>query len=113
MRGSSAGAPLGTLRAASTAGGTLMASRRKTADAERIRYAVVGLGYIAQAAVLPAFKNAENSELTAFVSDDPKKLRALGEKYGVEERYSYAELDRCLESGTVDAVYIALPNNMH
>jgi hypothetical protein len=28
-----------------------------------IRYAVVGLGHIAQTAVLPAFKHAENSEL--------------------------------------------------
>lgn len=42
----------------------------------RVRYAVVGLGHIAQAAVLPAFKNAaENSELAALVSDDAGKLR--------------------------------------
>ena len=32
---------------------------------KRIRYAVVGLGQIAQTAVLPAFKHAENSELAA------------------------------------------------
>jgi hypothetical protein len=34
---------------------------------ENVRYAVVGLGYISQAAVLPAFANAkENSELVAL-----------------------------------------------
>lgn len=33
----------------------------------KIRYAVVGLGYISQTAVLPAFANAsENSELAAL-----------------------------------------------
>jgi predicted dehydrogenase len=31
----------------------------------RVRYAVVGLGHIAQSAVLPAFVNAGNCELTA------------------------------------------------
>ena len=43
-----------------------------------VRYGVVGLGHIAQVAVLPAFANAtDNSILTALVSDDAKKLSAL------------------------------------
>ena len=51
-------------------------------DEKKIRYAVVGLGYIAQAAVLPAFGNAKkNSELLALVSDDPAKLKTLGRRY--------------------------------
>ena len=41
-----------------------------------IRYAVVGLGHIAQVAVLPAFAHARrNSRLTALVSDDATKLK--------------------------------------
>ena len=37
-----------------------------------IRYAVVGLGHIAQIAVLPAFAHARrNSQLVAVVSGDP------------------------------------------
>jgi glucose-fructose oxidoreductase len=80
----------------------------------KIRYAVVGLGHIAQAAVLPAFANAKrNSTLTALVSDDPTKLRELGERYGVKHTYTYDEYDACLKSGEIDAVYIALPNTMH
>jgi len=44
--------------------------------ARPLRWAVVGLGYIAQAAVLPAFKNARRSaRLMALVSGDPEKLR--------------------------------------
>lgn len=79
-----------------------------------VRYAVVGLGHIAQAAVLPAFRHAkENSQLTALVSDDPAKLKELGRKYKVKHKYLYEEFDQCLTSGEVDAVYIALPNHMH
>ncbi len=79
-----------------------------------IRYAVVGLGHIAQVAVLPAFGNARrNSRLTALVSGDPAKRRELAQKYGVEHGYSYQQYDECLASGGIDAVYIALPNSMH
>jgi predicted dehydrogenase len=77
-----------------------------------VRYAVVGLGHIAQVAVLPAFANARrNSRLVAVVSDDRAKRRALARKYKLEQTYSYDEYDACLQE--VDAVYLALPNNMH
>ncbi len=79
-----------------------------------IRYAVVGLGHIAQEAVLPAFANAKkNSQLVAFVSGDPLKHQKLGKKYGVQQHYSYARYDECLNNGEIDAVYIALPNHLH
>lgn len=71
-------------------------------------------GHIAQVAVLPAFAHAEqNSKLAALVSDDPVKLKELGDRYGVEARYSYDDYGECLKSGLVDAVDIALPNDMH
>lgn len=80
---------------------------------DKVRYAVVGLGHIAQNAVLPAFEHAQNSELAALVSDDPVKRRELGSKYGVSKVYSYKEYGDCLAGGDVDAVFIALPNNLH
>jgi predicted dehydrogenase len=80
----------------------------------KVRYAVVGLGYISQIAVLPAFAHArENSELTALVSGDRKKLKEFSRNYKVEHTYLYEQFADCLKSGEVDAVYIALPNNMH
>ena len=79
----------------------------------RIRYAVVGQGYIAQAAVLPAFRHARrNSRLVALVSGDARKRKALAGRYRVPA-YSYDEYDSLLASGAVDAVYIALPNDQH
>jgi glucose-fructose oxidoreductase len=63
---------------------------------------------------LPAFAHArENSELRAFVTEDPTKARRLGRKYHVPLAYSYENYDKCLQGGEIDAVYIALPNSMH
>jgi predicted dehydrogenase len=79
----------------------------------QIRYAVVGMGHIAQVAVLPAFGNARrNSRLVALVSGDPVKREQLGKKYDVARTYSYEQYDECLNSD-IDAVYIALPNTLH
>jgi predicted dehydrogenase len=87
---------------------------QKTAKNSKIRYAVVGLGWIAQESVLPGFKNAtKNSELVALVTDDPEKARKLGKEYDVSKTVSYDGYDELLRSGSVDAVYIALPNNLH
>ncbi len=85
----------------------------KQAGKRKVRYGVIGLGHIAQVAVLPAFAHAENSEVTALVSDDPEKLEKLGRRYKVKARFSYDQFDECLGSGLVDAVYIALPNHLH
>jgi glucose-fructose oxidoreductase len=80
----------------------------------KVRYAVVGLGHIAQIAILPAFAQAQpNSTLTALVSDDPEKLRKLSRRYGIRRICGYDDADELFESGEVDAVYIALPNSMH
>ena len=76
---------------------TMPAARKK------IRYAIVGLGHIAQVAVLPAFAHAKrNSTLAAVVSDDSTKRREIAKKYGLDHAYSYAEYERCLQE--VDAV---------
>src|SRR6266700_1276150 len=53
-------------------------------SSKRVRCGVVGLGYIAQVAVLPAFRHAqENSELVALISDDETKRAKLAKKYSV------------------------------
>jgi predicted dehydrogenase len=82
-------------------------------DRQKIRYAVVGLGWFAQDAALPAFTAAENSELVALVSGDRRKLVELGKMYQLEHTYLYEEYDELLASGNIDAVYIALPNHLH
>ena len=89
-------------------------SKSKAPRSGVVRYGVIGLGYIAQIAVLPAFRHAKrNSELAALVSDDPKKLATLGRRYGVKRRCDYDGVVDLFDSGAIDAVYIALPNAMH
>lgn len=81
---------------------------------DAVRYAVVGLGWIAQAAILPGFRNAlSNSRLVALVSDDQDKLRELSKEYDVPRTYTQDEYDACLRSGEIDAVYLAVPNHVH
>jgi predicted dehydrogenase len=93
----------------------MKAHRRKLAGVSRgpIRYAVVGLGHIAQNAVLPAFRHAENSRVVALISDDPVKREKLGRKYRVANVCRYEDSEACLRSGEVDAVYVSLPNSLH
>ena len=77
-----------------------------------VRYAVVGLGHIAQVAVLPAFAHARrNSRLVAVVSGDAAKRREIARRYRLDHAFDYDDYDACLEE--VDAVYIALPNSQH
>jgi len=84
---------------------------RRGMSRRKVRYAVVGLGHIAQVAVLPAFKNAENSELFALVSGDADRLAKAGKKYSIEHLYSYQDYSRALSN--VDAVYLTVPNHLH
>ena len=78
----------------------------------RVRYAVVGLGHIAQVAVLPAFGHAtRNSELVGVVSGDAAKRKRMARRYRLDLAGSYDDYERILQD--VDAVYIALPNSMH
>ncbi|HIK16777.1 MAG TPA: Gfo/Idh/MocA family oxidoreductase [Leptolyngbyaceae cyanobacterium M33_DOE_097] len=87
---------------------------RSQTDSKKIRYAVIGLGWFAQSAAIPAFAHAENSELVALVSDDPTKLGEIVDQYeGVQRIFSYEEYNDLLSSGLIDAVYIALPNHLH
>lgn len=79
----------------------------------KLRFAVVGLGHIAQNAVLPAFKRTSNAEVAALVSGDPEKLRVLSREYGAEKTYPYKKYDECLADRAIDAVFIALPNDQH
>jgi glucose-fructose oxidoreductase len=92
-----------------------MAERRggRVRERAKVRFAVVGLGHIAQVAVLPALVHAgRKAELAALVSGDEEKRRELGERYQVPT-YDYASLERALQAESIDAVYIALPNHQH
>ena len=82
-------------------------------DKKTVGFAVVGLGAIAQGAVLPAFRHAKKVKLVALVGRDKGKAEELARKYGVQAAYGAEEFGDCLENPEVDAVYLATPQSEH
>lgn len=80
---------------------------------KKIRYAVVGAGWISQAAFMPGVKPTGNSVLTAIVTGDSTKAETLGRRYGIERAYHYDAYLAALDSRGFDAIYLALPNSQH
>jgi len=84
-----------------------------TAERPKVRYAVVGAGWISQAAFMPGVAHTGNSKITAIVTGDHRKAEALGERYGFERAYHYDAYLAALDSKGFDAIYLALPNWQH
>ncbi|HUJ62866.1 MAG TPA: Gfo/Idh/MocA family oxidoreductase [Kofleriaceae bacterium] len=74
---------------------------------------MIGQGHFAQAAVLPAIEQLDEVELAALVSGSRHKLDELGRRYGVRVLCEYDQLDDLLSTGRIDAVYVAVPNDLH
>lgn len=87
-------------------------SARTRARRGPVRFALIGLGHIAQAAVLPAFAHAGSCRLAALLSDDATKRRQLGKRYGAPA-YRPKDLERCIDEASIEALYIATPNSEH
>ncbi len=82
-------------------------------EGRKVRYAVVGAGWISQAAFMPGVDHTGNSEMTALVTSDSDKAEALGRRYGIQRLYHYDAWQAAIDSGGFDAVYIATPNWRH
>ncbi len=80
---------------------------------KRIGFAVVGLGRIAEQAVLPAFRHSRKAYLVSLVSGDERKAARLAQKFGAADYYSYDDYALCLNHPQVQAVFIATPNGLH
>jgi predicted dehydrogenase len=80
---------------------------------KRVGYAVVGLGHIAERAVLPAFRAAKKSRLIALVSSDAAKAKRLGRRFRADQCSTYAGLEDCLQNPEIEAVYISTNNSTH
>ena len=76
---------------------------------EKIRVAVVGLGFGAE--FLPIYQRHPDTELYAICQRNEEKLREVGEQFGVERRFSSYEA--LLADPNVDAVHINTPIAAH
>src|SRR5690242_3991941 len=82
-------------------------------SAKKVRYAIVGLGDIAQEDMMPGVAHTGNSVITALVTSDWKKAQQLGAAYAVQATFPYEGFAQALTSGTFDAIYLATPNWRH
>lgn len=80
---------------------------------KKVRYAVVGAGWISQISFMPGAAQAGNSTMAAIVSGNRANAEKLAKFHGVEHIFGYEQYDEMLRRGLVDAVYIALPNSLH
>src|SRR2546421_4718707 len=64
-------------------------------DGKKLGWAIVGLGQLALAEVMPAFREAKLSKPVALVSGHADKAKAVADAYGVDPKniYNYDNFD--------------------
>ncbi|TDN36098.1 dehydrogenase [Hymenobacter sp. UV11] len=82
---------------------------------QRVGYAIVGLGHLTLAEILPAFGQCKHAKPVALVSGDPEKMAKAAKQYGIKPSscYSYQTYDKLKDNPEVQVIYIVLPNSMH
>lgn len=93
---------------------TLIPELNAQADAQRVGYAVIGLGRIA-GHFMPGVRASSSSQITGLVSGHRDKADRIAAEYGVAAGsiYSYDNFDSIADNKSIQAVYVALPNSMH
>ncbi len=83
--------------------------------AERVGFAIVGLGRLSLEQLLPAFAQCKKAKAVALVSGSPDKAKQVAAQYGILEKniYDYKTYDQLKNNADVQVIYIVLPNGMH
>lgn len=82
-------------------------------DGRKVRYAVVGAGWIAQEDFMPGVEHTGNSVMTALVTGDPEKAKEVAGNYDIKHVYDYEGFGTMLKENVIDAIYLATPNSRH
>ncbi|MCS6800634.1 MAG: Gfo/Idh/MocA family oxidoreductase [Dehalococcoidia bacterium] len=77
----------------------------------RFRWAVLGPGFVATRAVMPAIARSRNGTLYAVASRDQARAAAAARPFDAAR--AYGSYEAALADPEVDGVYIALPNDLH
>jgi 1,5-anhydro-D-fructose reductase (1,5-anhydro-D-mannitol-forming) len=79
--------------------------------AQKVGWALLGLGRHAERSVVPQMKRAVGAQLAAVISRDPQRAAELARQYGFAK--SYISLAEALADPKVDAIYDASPDGLH
>ena len=74
-------------------------------------WGILGPGFIATHAIIPAIQEVSNSRILAVASNNEERSREVALRFGIERFYS--NYQALLDDPHVDVVYIALPNHLH
>ena len=74
-------------------------------------WGILGPGFIATRAIIPAVQGVSNSRVLAVASSNKERSREVALRFGIER--SYSGYQALLNDPDVDVVYIALPNHLH
>lgn len=83
-------------------------------EAERLGWAICGLGHFAENQILPAMGGTTRAKLAGFVTGNAQKGRALATHYGVpgDSIYDY-DMAGLGADDRIDVVYVITPNSVH
>ncbi len=76
-----------------------------------IQWGIIGAGNISRVAIAPAFDEVPYAKIIAVASSSEARARTFAEDFSVDKVYT--DYEQLLRDPDVDAIYIALPNNMH
>jgi glucose-fructose oxidoreductase len=84
-------------------------------DAEKLGFALVGIGKLTQGQLIPGLRKCRGAKLSALVSGSPAKAADWAAKEGLsaDAIYNYENFDRIANDPRIHVVYIVLPNSMH
>ena len=75
------------------------------------KWGILGPGFIATRAVIPAIQKVSNSRILAVASGNEQRAREVATRFGIER--FYFDYQALLDDPGIDIVYIALPNHLH
>lgn len=83
-----------------------------TVDAQKVRVAMVGAGWMATANHYPSLASLDDVEFAGICELNPARLEATADRYGIDKRYT--DYRRMIEETAPDAVFvIGQPNFMY
>ncbi len=74
-------------------------------------WGVLGAGFIANRAMIPAIQRCSQARVLAIASRDARRGQEAAQHYSIERVYN--EYEGLLDDPDVQVVYIALPNHLH
>jgi D-xylose 1-dehydrogenase (NADP+, D-xylono-1,5-lactone-forming) len=74
-------------------------------------WGVLGAGFIANRAMIPAIQHSSQARVLAVASRDEQRAQETAQRYSIERVYH--DYEALLDDPHVQVVYIALPNHLH